>query len=335
MISHVQVPRPSCHDTWDYGHEDTCPIHLCGQPRCRAEYCQQIPPQNNWMEISTSFCEHSRLYLCMIPSNQKSRLWAHPPRPSSLELVGPFCSCISLIRQLTEFNDKYKLQSRRLSPIVFPTVFAMSMWRGGSWPPFVRPNISPNNLHYLRQSMQRAPWAPPGSQRGRQWRCTGLTVALLAAILAMQPSPAAARPIGLSGGSGATTSAARQHLRALLPWSNAPRAAAGEDGSSRGPGAAARRRRMHEFRVTVGAATFPDPSTTNDPPGSATPVSGFDLPRPFGAATVLVAPDAAADERDDAAQLPRCYFSSGMNRCFLNPEFPLTYPPPKGDPAAR
>jgi len=97
-------------------------------------------------------------------------------------------------------------------------------------------------------------------------------------------------------------------------------------------------RRELLFRVSLGAAAFPahdDPITSSSSgtlkPGTpaASTTDKQQLPRPLQLGNAAV----------KQPLLPRCYFSAekGINRCFMNPLFPLTYAPAEEvtDPAAR
>jgi len=99
-------------------------------------------------------------------------------------------------------------------------------------------------------------------------------------------------------------------------------------------------RKLHDFRMNIGAATFTDPDANADAHLSAgMPMPGSRVPAPSAAAINRTLAKRAAVLESGASkgalQLPRCYYSSDMSRCFMNPFYPLTYTPPGEDPAAR
>jgi hypothetical protein len=102
------------------------------------------------------------------------------------------------------------------------------------------------------------------------------------------------------------------------------------------------RRRLHDFRMNVGPATFTDPAASaDDPLGLGLPAPGAEPPAPAAASANraperrAALPAGAGGAKAGTLQLPRCYFSKQMNRCFMNPYYPLAYAPPGEDPAAR
>jgi hypothetical protein len=177
-----------------------------------------------------------------------------------------------------------------------------------------------------RRPLATAPEAPLA-------RGAALLLALAVAAAAVALPLAQARPVG--GGS------------TLQQW----RPEAGSGGSpsrsleAAGPGggggaAAAARRRLLDFRMNLGAATFTDPSSSLEEAlgvGLPAPGGGSPLPVPDSVRRMAARPKDAPPPPGAASrvQLPRCYFSASMKRCFLNPYYPLAYEPPTKDSAAR
>jgi hypothetical protein len=166
--------------------------------------------------------------------------------------------------------------------------------------------------------MEAARCARPGAPRRRQ---RAALVATARRTLPPAVTAALLLPLALAGAAAALPRAGARPL--------------GGGGGGPGPG-----RALLDFRVGLGAATFTDPSAALDDPfsvGLPSPSAASPVPAPEGARRMAARPKDTPPPRGGASrvQLPRCYFSPEMKRCFLNPYYPLAYEPPAKDPAAR